>query len=89
MISIILCIVTGILAGFLLRNTGFVKYTGILMSVVISLLFFFLGVSVGNNEQVIRNFGSIGLDAIILTIGATMGSLLCIKWIYDKFFKLK
>lgn len=89
MISIIFCILVGILIGFLIRNTGLVKYTGILMSVVITLLFFFLGVSVGNNEQVIRNFATIGLDAFILTIGATLGSLFCIKWIYDKFFKVK
>ncbi|WP_298650208.1 LysO family transporter [uncultured Proteiniphilum sp.] len=86
MIPIILCIATGILAGFLVRNTGFVKYTGTLLTVVITLLFFFLGVSVGNNEQVVRNFASIGLDAFILTVGGTLGSLFCIKWIDDKFF---
>lgn len=89
MISIILCIITGTLVGFLARNTRFVKYTGTLLSVVIMLLFFFLGISVGSNEQVVSNFATIGLDAFILTIGGTLGSLLVIKWVYDKFFNGK
>lgn len=89
MISIILCIGAGILVGFVVRNSRFIKHTGTLLNVVITLLFFFLGISVGNNEQVVRNFTTIGLDASILTISGTLGSLLGIKWVYTKFFNRK
>lgn len=86
MIKIILCIVSGILAGYIVRNRVFVKHTGMLLSVVIMLLLFFLGVSVGKNEEVLNNFSAIGLDAFLLTVGGTVGSLLCAKWVYKRFF---
>ncbi len=44
MIKIILCIVSGILAGYIVRNRVFVKHTGMLLSVVIMLLLFFFWV---------------------------------------------
>jgi len=87
MLSIFLSVVSGILVGYLLRKTALVKYVGNLLSVVIMLLLFFLGVSVGINQQVVNNFASIGMEAFILTVGGTMGSLLCAKLIYLKFFK--
>ena len=86
MIPIFLCILTGILTGYLFRKTGFVKYTGTLLSVVIMLLLFFLGASVGSNKQLISNFSGIGLDALLLTVGGTLGSLLCAKWVFARFF---
>ncbi len=86
MIPILLCITSGILTGYLFRKSGFVKHTGILLSLVIMLLLFFLGVSVGNNEQIIDNFASIGLEAFILTAGGTLGSILCAKWVFERFF---
>lgn len=86
MIPILLCIATGILTGYLFRKTGFIKYTGILLSVVIMLLLFFLGVSTGSNEQVLSNFSGIGLEALLLAVGGTLGSLICAKWVFARFF---
>ncbi len=86
MILILLCIAMGILTGYLFRETGFVKYTGTLLSVVIMLLLFFLGASVGSNKQVISNFSGIGLEALLLTVGGTLGSLICAKWVFARFF---
>jgi uncharacterized membrane protein YbjE (DUF340 family) len=86
MIPILLCIASGILAGYLFRKSGFVQYTGSLLSVVIMLLLFFLGVSTGSNEQVVSNFSGIGLEALFLTVGGTMGSLICAKWVFARFF---
>ncbi|MEL7600348.1 MAG: LysO family transporter, partial [Proteiniphilum sp.] len=68
------------------RKRTVMKYTGSLLSVAIMLLLFFLGLSVGSNEQVVNNFTSIGLDAFLLTVGGTAGSLFCAKWVYKKFF---
>lgn len=77
------------LAGYFMRKTKIMKYTGISLNMVIMLLFFFLGISVGNNEQIVQNFTTIGLEAFLLTAGGTIGSLLCIKLISKKLFKLK
>lgn len=87
MLHIILFIIAGILVGYVLRNQHFVQYIGTILSLIIMLLLFFLGVSVGSNEQVVSNFSQIGLDAFILTVGATLGSVFCARWIYVSFFK--
>lgn len=81
MIYIFLPIIVGIAIGYLLRNRSIAKHSNKLLNIVIMLLLFFLGVSVGNNEQVVNNFGTIGIDAFILTVGGTLGSLLCAKLI--------
>lgn len=87
MISIFLCIIAGTLTGYLLRSYPLIKYTGTLLGIVIMLLLFFLGVSVGINRQVVDNFPAIGGDAFILTIGGTLGSMLSALLIYRKYFK--
>lgn len=86
MLPIFISIATGIVIGYWLRNQAFVKYSGMLLSVIIMLLLFFLGVSVGANEQVISNFSVIGKDAFIITVGGTLGSVLCAWIVYVKFF---
>lgn len=87
MLNIILIILSGVVVGYFVRKIPQVKYTGTVISLIIMLLLFFLGVSVGTNEQVIKNFSSIGLDALIITLGATLGSVLCAWLIYSTFFK--
>lgn len=87
MAPIILFIATGILTGYLLRNSKLIKHNSNMMSGVIMILLFFMGVSVGSNEQVVNNIATIGLDALILTAGGTLGSLFAAKWIYKRFFK--
>lgn len=77
------------IAGYFMRKTKIIKYTGISLSIVIMLLFFFLGISVGINEQILQNFTSIGVEAFLLTIGGTLGSLLCIKLVGKKFIQQK
>lgn len=86
MIYILLCLAAGIAVGYLARKHTAVKYTGSLLSVTIMLLLFFLGLSVGSNGQVVQNFTAIGLDAFLITVGGTLGSLFCAKWVYKKFF---
>lgn len=86
MINILLCIMAGIAVGYMARKRTVMKYTGSLLSVAIMLLLFFMGLSVGSNEQVVNNFTAIGLDAFLLTVGGTAGSLFCAKWVYKKFF---
>ena len=87
MIQIIACILVGVLFGYAFRGRSFMKRIGTLLSVVIGLLLFSLGLNVGSNEQVVNNFAIIGFDALLLTIGGVLGSLICAKWVYTRFFK--
>ncbi len=89
MLLIFVSIGVGIITGYFFRNSNFVKHIGTLLSLIIVLLLFFLGITVGSNEQVVSNFAAIGWDAFVLTIGGTMGSILCAWWVYQKFFKKK
>ncbi len=78
----------GVLAGmFLQRNTKLKKRINQAMSLMICLLLFFLGISVGNNPDIVQNIHLIGGDAFVLGIGAMAGSLACSYFVYVKYFK--
>jgi len=52
----------------------------------IYLLLFLLGISIGTNREIIRNFPSIGLKALILTVAGVLGSCLASLLIYRVYF---
>lgn len=68
MFTIIGLMLTGMLLGYLLRKRNL---SGIhkVITVLIWLLLFILGIEVGGNEQIIKGLHTIGLEAVILTIG--------------------
>ncbi|MBZ4651445.1 MAG: hypothetical protein JG761_245 [Proteiniphilum sp.] len=86
-IPVFLSILGGIAVGYLLRQKKIVKKTGMMLSMVIMLLLFFLGITVGSNQQVVNRFATIGLDALLLTLGGTLGSLLAARWLYKRLFQ--
>ncbi len=89
MLNIILIILSGVAVGYFVRKIPQVNYVGSIISVIIMLLLFFLGVSVGANEQVVSNFSSIGLDALIITLGGVIATIICAWIVYSIFFKRK
>jgi hypothetical protein len=89
MLSLFLIILSGVVVGYALRRVPQMRYTGVVISVVIVLLLFLLGTSVGANEEVLNNFPVIGFDAFVLAAGAISGTLLCAWWVYKCFFKSK
>jgi len=89
MITVLLLMVAGILAGLWLGKFPFImKVNDRLISWAIYLLLFLLGVSVGTNEKVIQSLDSIGLQALVLTVGALVGSIAMGWIIYRAFFHL-
>lgn len=86
MIPIFLSILIGIAVGYLIRQKRIVKYTAQLLNGVIVLLLFVLGIAVGSNEQLVAGFTSLGIEALLLTIGGTLGSLIAAKILYKKVF---
>lgn len=67
---------TGMLIGYLLRNKR-LHWIHKVITALIWLLLFLLGIDVGSNEAIIKGLHSIGLEAAIITIGAVIGSTLC------------
>ena len=51
---------------------------GIVISVVLILLIFTLGVEIGADEQVVASLGSIGLSALVITLFVLAGSVLAV-----------
>ena len=74
MFTIIGLMLTGMLIGFLLRKQ---KLSGIhkVITVLIWLLLFLLGIDVGGNQKIINGLHTIGLEAIVITLAAVLGSV--------------
>jgi uncharacterized membrane protein YbjE (DUF340 family) len=88
MLTVILIMTSGMLLGYLLRNQQWIKKpVGIIITWAIYLLLFILGISVGTNEIILGNLGKLGINALLLTIGAVAGSVIVSMYTYKLFFK--
>lgn len=85
MLIVIGLMVSGILLGYLFREKN-LKFIQKLITLAIFALLFLLGLSVGTNDQIMDNLDTIGLDALIITSGAVVGSVLCAWGIYKFYF---
>ncbi len=65
--------VLGGIFGFLLRKKEFRNISKI-VTVLIWLLLFILGLEVGGNPQIISGLTSIGIESLIITVAAVLGS---------------
>ena len=74
MLRIILIMVAGITTGWLLRRRTF-KWLDTLLIVLVWALLFFLGVEAGENQAVIEGLKDLGLEALLLSIAGTAGSI--------------
>jgi uncharacterized membrane protein YbjE (DUF340 family) len=81
MIQILGILGAGILLGlFIQKRKQLIKINDKLMTWSIFILLFLLGISVGVNDTIVNNLDTIGLKALIITIGAIAGSVL-VAWI--------
>lgn len=86
MFIVILFIFLGILSGYLLRKKAFTgdnakmeevaKWQGRIVTWLIWLLLFLLGIEVGSNERIISALPTLGVEALVLSVAATLGSCL-------------
>ena len=73
----LLLMVAGGIVGVLFRQVQAVlSLVDFLTNITIGALLFFLGVGVGNNSTVLNNLSSVGVQALLIGIGATIGSVL-------------
>lgn len=88
LLTVILIMTAGMLIGFFLkRKQAFFHFLNRITGIVIYLLLFFLGLSVGQNEQVIKNFHLLGLRALVITLASIGGSVLLASGLYHLFFR--
>ena len=64
----------GIMVGYLLRYRK-IRFIHRLILTLIWVLLFLLGLEVGANETVIHQFGKLGLEAFLLAVAGTGGSI--------------
>lgn len=88
MFTIIGLMFTGMLLGYLLRKRNLNKIHTII-TVLIWTLLFILGIEVGGNEQIIKGLHTIGLEAIVLTAGGTLGSVIAAWALWRVLYKQK
>jgi len=80
----------GIIIGFTIQDKRkIVKAIDPMISMAIYALLFLLGISVGTNEIIISNLDTLGAQALLLTLGGVMGSVVLAFFTYKFFFKTK
>ena len=79
-VAIMLC---GIAVGYMLRNKN-THIVSRIITVLIWLLLFLLGIEVGSNPRIFMGMQTLGIEALLLTIGGAVGTTLCawLLWIY-------
>ena len=79
MLKFVAIILSGMAVGFLLRKRRLGAVSRI-VTVLIWLLLFFLGVEVGENPQVIQGITTLGIEALWLSLAGLVGTVL-FSWV--------
>ena len=79
-VSIMLC---GIGLGYLLRGRSTAAISK-LVTVLIWALLFLLGIEVGSNPNIVRGLQTLGAEALVLTLGGSIGSVLAAWWLWHR-----
>lgn len=88
MFTVIIIIALGIIVGYFLRNKSKTKsFIEKLTMVVIFALLFVLGVAIGSDKNIVSSLQTLGLQALIISLGAIFGSVLLAWWAYVAIFK--
>ena len=77
----------GIAVGYLLRKRN-IRFISHIITVLIWLLLFLLGIEVGSNPRIVMGMQTLGIEALLLTIGGSIGTTLC-AWILWKYVSRK
>ena len=87
MFIVVGCMFGGIAIGYLLRRVEILQSLGKTISYTIYLLLFFLGISVGANEDIVRNLSTLGGQALLLALAGILGSVVAAWGVYHYFFQ--
>lgn len=77
MIQVLLLMLTGWLVGLAFRGKKKVtRWVDRAILIAIFLLLFFMGLSIGSNQLLVGALPTLGLNALIIAVGATIGSVI-------------
>ena len=87
MLIVVMIMLCGIAVGYLLRNwdTRFISHV---ITALIWLLLFLLGIEVGSNPRIVMGMQTLGIEALLLTIGGSIGTIL-FSWLMWKYVSRK
>ena len=74
LVSLLAGIVAGLVRGKFTDNEK--KYVSVAMTCLVFLLILLMGIKTGSNQAVIANLGVYGLQSLLITVGAVIGSIL-------------
>lgn len=77
----------GIAVGYLLKKVELLQKIGKPISWTILLLLFLLGLTVGNNRDIVNNLPTLGGQAFLIAFAGTLGSVLAAWAVYHFFYK--
>ena len=75
MFKVLALMILGIGVGYLFRKRN-LSFISRLITVLIWVLLFVLGLEVGSNPQIVSNLAKLGLDALIITMGTLLRSII-------------
>ena len=78
----------GIILGYAIKNYR-LKFLSSIITTLIWVLLFILGIEVGSNQQIINGLATLGLEAIIITIAAVLGSCVAAWLLWYALYKRK
>ena len=83
MLIVVMIMLCGIAVGYLLRNRN-TRFISHIITALIWLLLFLLGIEVGSNPRVVMGMQTLGIEALLLTIGGAVGTILFswLRWKY-------
>ncbi|MDO9153083.1 MAG: LysO family transporter [Paludibacter sp.] len=74
MFVVLIFMFAGVITGYLFRKLKFTFVNKIILA-LIWLLLFLLGVEVGVNDHVVKQFANLGFEALLIAAFGTMGSV--------------
>ncbi|MDD2564347.1 MAG: LysO family transporter [Salinivirgaceae bacterium] len=88
MLIVIAIMTLGMILGYFFRKSTKIKgNTEKFTKYVIFLLLFVMGISIGSDKGIMKSLPTLGLQSLIITIGALAGSVLLAWLAYIVFFK--
>lgn len=77
----------GVGVGYLIRKVKGVGLVSMTTMLTIIVLLFIMGGEIGGNRQVMRNMASLGGEALVIAVAATLGSVVAARYVYKYWFR--
>lgn len=84
MLKLVVIMLSGIAVGFLFRKRN-LQFLPRLTTFAVWGLLFLLGISVGSNREILDSLHSLGMYALVLSLGGIFGSA-ALAWVVYRYF---